>query len=129
MLSKFKRVSFALQLLRSTLLLGNDPLSLQLFSCFVALSSPSYLLILSDKETICKNVSKSFTDELLLYQSAIQDFKNELKERLTKRVQSIRPKSSDDFIDMSLRSESSRYALFRDIMAADEKDLSEEEAK
>lgn len=81
------------------------------------------------QEEICKTVSKQFTDELLLYQSAIQDFKNELKERLTKRVQSIRPKASEDFIDLSLRSESSRYALFREIMAADEKDLSEEDAK
>ena len=80
-------------------------------------------------DNICKNVSKSFTDQLLLYQSAIQDFKNELKERLTKKVQSIRPKSSEDFVDMSLRSESSRYALFREIMAAGEKDLSEEDAK
>jgi len=82
-----------------------------------------------DKENICKTVTRSFTDELLLYQSAIQDFKNELKERLTKRVQTIRPKASEDFIDLSLRSESSRYALFREIMAADEKDLSEEDAK
>lgn len=84
---------------------------------------------MGDKENICKNVSKSFTDELLMYQSAIQDFKNEAKERLTKKVQSIRPKASEDFVDMSLRSESSRFALFREIMAADETELSEEDAK
>ncbi|CAB9506415.1 SYNtaxin [Seminavis robusta] len=82
-----------------------------------------------DKENICKTVTRSFTDELLLYQSALQDFKNELKERLTKKIQSIRKGASEDFVDMSLRSESSRYALFRDIMAMDEKDLSEEAAK
>lgn len=64
-----------------------------------------------------------------MYQSAIQDFKNEAKERLTKKVQSIRPKASEDFVDMSLRSESSRFALFREIMAADETELSEEDAK
>lgn len=84
---------------------------------------------IGDKENICKTVTRSFTDELLLYQSAIQDFKNELKERLTKEVQNFRPKASEDFIDLSLRSESSRYALFREIMATDEQDLTEEQAK
>ena len=82
-----------------------------------------------DRDDICNKVTHSFTDELLLYQSAIQDFKNELKERLMKKIQSIRPDSSEEFVDLSLRSESSRYALFREIMAADEKDLSDEDAK
>ena len=65
----------------------------------------------------------------MLYQSAMQDFKNELKERLTKKVQTVRSDASEDYIDLSLRSESSRYALFREIMATDEKDLSEDDAK
>jgi hypothetical protein len=60
-----------------------------------------------DKENICKTVTRSFTDELLLYQSAMQDFKNELKESLTKKVQSIKSDASEDYIDLSFRSESS----------------------
>ena len=85
--------------------------------------------IYSDRESSCKTITRSFTDELLLYQSAVQDFKNDLKERLTKIIKSIKPKANDDFVDLSLRSESSKAALFREIMSADEKDLSEEKAK
>jgi hypothetical protein len=65
----------------------------------------------------------------LLYQSCIQDFKNELKERLTKQIQTLRPSASEELVDMSLRGDSSRQALFRDIMAMEEKDMSEEDAK
>lgn len=82
-----------------------------------------------ERDSLCRAITRSFTDDLLLYQSAGQDFKNDLKERLTKQIQSIRPKANDDFVDLSLRSESNKAALFRDIMATDEKDMSEEKAR
>lgn len=83
----------------------------------------------SERDSLCKKITGSFTDELLLYQSAVQDFKNELKERLTKQIQSIKPKTDDDFVDMSIRSESRKSALFREIMALGEEELSEEDAR
>jgi len=75
------------------------------------------------------DITRKFTDELLLYQSAMQDFKNELKERLTNKVKSIKPQATEDFMSLSIRSESTRFALFREIMKTDEKDLSEEDAR
>jgi len=82
-----------------------------------------------DRDNICKNLTRSFTDELLLYQSAGQDFNNELKERLMKTIKSINPKAEDDFVDRSMRGDSRKSALFRDIMSLDENDLSEKKAK
>ena len=92
----------------------------------IAVLSKMMEMSTSRQKIIAHNIANANTPG---YTRRELDFKNELKERLTKRIRGIKPAASEDFVDLSLRSESSRFALFREIMSMDEKDLSEQEAK
>mmetsp|Transcript_1724 Transcript_1724/g.4104 ORF Transcript_1724/g.4104 Transcript_1724/m.4104 type:complete len:323 (-) Transcript_1724:189-1157(-) len=75
------------------------------------------------RENLCNTLTRKFIDEMKLYQNAQQKYKSDIKKKVTRQVQIVKPDATDEEVDMVLRSEGGREALYREsILAGDVSD-------
>jgi t-SNARE complex subunit (syntaxin) len=72
----------------------------------------------SVRENLCNTLTRKFIDEMKAYQSAQQKYKTDIKKKVKRQVQIIKPDATDEDIDEVLRSEGGRDALYRQSILA-----------
>jgi t-SNARE complex subunit (syntaxin) len=72
----------------------------------------------SVRDNLCTTLTRKFIDEMKLYQSSQQKYKSDIKKKVKRQVQIIKPDATDEDIDEVLRSEGGRDALYRESILA-----------
>jgi t-SNARE complex subunit (syntaxin) len=72
----------------------------------------------SVRENLCNTLTRKFIDEMKEYQSSQQKYKTDIKKKVKRQVQIIKPDATDEDIDEVLRSEGGRDALYRESILA-----------
>lgn len=72
----------------------------------------------SIRENLCNTLTRKFIDEMKLYQNAQQKYKSDIKKKVTRQVQIVKPDATDEDVDMVMRSEGGREALYRESILA-----------
>jgi t-SNARE complex subunit (syntaxin) len=93
------------------------------FSFFIPFHSThsSYLTLYNSdrvRENLCTTLTRKFIDEMKAYQSAQQKYKTDIKNKVKRQVQIVKPDATDEDIDEVLRSEGGRDALYRERILA-----------
>jgi len=70
------------------------------------------------RENLCNTLTRKFIDEMKLYQNAQQKYKSDIKKKVARQVQIVKPDATDEDIDNVLRSEGGRDALYRETILA-----------
>ena len=70
------------------------------------------------RENLCNTLTRKFIDEMKLYQNAQQKYKSDIKKKVTRQVQIVKPDATDEDVDMVMRSEGGREALYRESILA-----------
>jgi t-SNARE complex subunit (syntaxin) len=70
------------------------------------------------RENLCNTLTRKFIDEMKAYQSAQQKYKTDIKNKVKRQVQIVKPDATDEDIDEVLRSEGGRDALYRERILA-----------
>ena len=75
-------------------------------------------LLSSVRENLCNTLTRKFIDEMKLYQNAQQKYKTDIKKKVARQVQIVKPDATDEEIDAVMRSEGGRDALYREQILA-----------
>jgi t-SNARE complex subunit (syntaxin) len=67
----------------------------------------------SVRENLCNTLTRKFIDEMKLYQASQQKYKTDIKKKVARQVQIVKPDATDEEIDEVMRSEGGRDALYR----------------
>lgn len=91
--------------------------------CFKLSDSLVYFLLFhaenpSVRENLCNTLTRKFIDEMKAYQNAQQKYKTDIKKKVARQVQIVKPDATDEEIDMVMRSEGGRDALYREQILA-----------
>lgn len=70
------------------------------------------------RENLCNTLTRKFIDEMKAYQTAQQKYKTDIKKKVKRQVQIIKPDATDEEIDDVMRSEGGRDALYRERILA-----------
>lgn len=70
------------------------------------------------RENLCNTLTRKFIDEMKEYQSAQQKYKTDIKNKVKRQVQIVKPDATDEDIDEVMRSEGGRDALYREQILA-----------
>lgn len=70
------------------------------------------------RENLCNTLTKKFIDEMKAYQNAQQKYKTDIKKKVARQVQIVKPDATDEDIDAVMRSEGGRDALYREQILA-----------
>ena len=65
------------------------------------------------RENLSNTLTRKFIDEMKLYQSAQQKYKTDIKNKVTRQVQIVKPDATDEEINMVMKSEGGREALYQ----------------
>ena len=65
------------------------------------------------RENLVNTLLRKFIDEMKRYQNAQQQYKTDVKKKVTRQVQMIKPDATDQEVDEIMRSEGGREALFQ----------------
>jgi t-SNARE complex subunit (syntaxin) len=76
------------------------------------------MVILSVRENLCNTLTRKFIDEMKAYQNAQQKYKTDIKKKVARQVQIVKPDATDEDIDAVMRSEGGRDALYREQILA-----------
>ncbi len=82
------------------------------------LTLSSCSLAISVRENLCNTLTRKFIDEMKLYQNAQQNYKNDIKKKVTRQVQIVKPDATDEEINAVMRSEGGRDALYKERILA-----------
>ena len=63
-------------------------------------------------------MTRKFVDEMKLYQAAQQKYKTDIKKKVTRQVQIVKPDATDEEVDAVLKSEGGRDALYKERILA-----------
>lgn len=74
--------------------------------------------IRSVRENLCNTLTRKFIDEMKTYQNAQQKYKTDIKKKVARQVQIVKPDATDEDIDAVMRSEGGRDALYREQILA-----------
>jgi t-SNARE complex subunit (syntaxin) len=72
----------------------------------------------SVRENLCNTLTRKFIDEMKAYQAAQQKYKTDIKKKVKRQVQIVKPDATDEEIDQVLRSEGGRDALYKESILA-----------
>ena len=72
----------------------------------------------SVRDNLCNTLTRKFIDEMKAYQSAQQKYKTDIKKKVARQVQIVKPDATDEDIDAVMRSEGGRDALYRERILA-----------
>lgn len=67
---------------------------------------------------MCNTLTRKFIDEMKSYQNSQQKYKTDVKKKVTRQVQIVKPDATDDEIDAVMRTEGGRDALYREQVLA-----------
>lgn len=70
------------------------------------------------RENLCNTLTRKFIDEMKLYQTAQQKYKNDIKKKVKRQVQIVQPDATEEDIDAILHSEGGREALYKEKILA-----------
>mmetsp|Transcript_46718 Transcript_46718/g.141551 ORF Transcript_46718/g.141551 Transcript_46718/m.141551 type:complete len:268 (-) Transcript_46718:195-998(-) len=70
------------------------------------------------RENLCNTLTRKFIDEMKLYQLSQQKYKTDIKNKVKRQVQIVKPDATDDEIDMVMKSEGGREALYKGAILA-----------
>jgi t-SNARE complex subunit (syntaxin) len=65
------------------------------------------------RQNLNTTITRKFVDEMKVYQSAQQDYKNAIKSKASRQIRSIQPDASDEQVEQVMRSEGGREALMK----------------
>jgi len=100
-----------------------DPIHLVLITSLLINTTYPYASRTRIRENLCNTLTRKFIDEMKLYQNAQQKYKSDIKKKVTRQVQIVKPDATDEEVDMVMRSEGGREALYREsILAGDVSD-------
>jgi t-SNARE complex subunit (syntaxin) len=63
-------------------------------------------------------LTKKFVDEMKIYQQSQQQYKNDIKKKVKRQVQVVKPDATDEDVDQVLKSEGGKDALLRQSILA-----------
>lgn len=66
------------------------------------------------KENLNNTLTRKFVDEMKAYQNAQQKYKGDIKKKVKRQVQIVKPNATDDEIDAVMKSEGGQEALYKD---------------
>jgi len=72
----------------------------------------------SIRENLCNTLTRKFIDEMKLYQEAQQKYKSDIKKKMKRQVQIVKPDATDAEIEQVMRDEGGRDKLFRETILA-----------
>lgn len=72
----------------------------------------------SVRDNLCNTLTRKFIDEMKAYQAAQQKYKTDIKKKVTRQVQIVKPDATDEEIDAVMRSEGGRDALYQETILA-----------
>lgn len=72
----------------------------------------------SVRENLCNTLTRKFIDEMKAYQAAQQKYKTDIKKKVTRQVQIVKPDATEEEIDAVMRSEGGRDALYQERILA-----------
>mmetsp|Transcript_9386 Transcript_9386/g.13057 ORF Transcript_9386/g.13057 Transcript_9386/m.13057 type:complete len:351 (-) Transcript_9386:81-1133(-) len=70
------------------------------------------------RENLCNTLTRKFIDEMKLYQNAQQKYKSDIKKKVTRQVQIVKPDATNEEIDMVMKSEGGKEALYKETILA-----------
>lgn len=70
------------------------------------------------RENMCNTLTRKFIDEMKLYQNSQQKYKSDIKKKVTRQVQIVKPDATDAEIDRVMKSEGGRDELYKDTILA-----------
>jgi len=70
------------------------------------------------RENLINTLTRKFIDEMKLYQSAQQKYKQDIKTKLTRQVKTIKPDATDEEVEAVMKSEGGRDALYKEQILA-----------
>lgn len=70
------------------------------------------------RENLCNTLTRKFIDEMKLYQGAQQKYKSDIKKKMKRQVQIVKPDATDKEIEQVMRDEGGRDKLFRETILA-----------
>lgn len=70
------------------------------------------------RENLCNTLTRKFIDEMKFYQNSQQKYKTDIKKKVARQVQIVKPDATDEDIDAVMRSEGGRDALYREQILA-----------
>jgi t-SNARE complex subunit (syntaxin) len=65
------------------------------------------------RQNLNTTITRKFVDEMKVYQSAQQDYKNAIKSKASRQIRSIQPTATDEQVEQVMRSEGGREALMK----------------
>jgi t-SNARE complex subunit (syntaxin) len=76
------------------------------------------ILKISVRTNLINTLTRKFIDEMKLYQSAQQKYKTDIKKKVKRQVQIVKPDATDEDIEEVMRSEGGRDALYKESILA-----------
>lgn len=70
------------------------------------------------RDNLCNTLTRKFIDEMKAYQNAQQKYKTDIKKKVARQVQIVKPDATEEDIDAVMRSEGGRDALYREQILA-----------
>jgi t-SNARE complex subunit (syntaxin) len=70
------------------------------------------------RENLCNTLTRKFIDEMKAYQASQQKYKTDIKKKVTRQVQIVKPDATEEEVDAVMRSEGGRDALYRERILA-----------
>jgi t-SNARE complex subunit (syntaxin) len=70
------------------------------------------------RENMNTTLTKKFVDEMKIYQQAQQQYKNDIKMKVKRQVQVVKPDATDEDVDQVMKSEGGKDALLRQSILA-----------
>jgi len=90
--------------------------SLILMRAYVSSRFPA--IIPRVRENLCNTLTRKFIDEMKAYQNSQQKYKTDIKKKVARQVQIVKPDATEEEIDAVMKSEGGRDALYREQILA-----------
>lgn len=65
------------------------------------------------RENLCNTLTRKFIDEMKAYQASQQKYKTDIKKKVTRQVQIVKPDATEEEVDEIMRSDGGRDALYK----------------
>lgn len=79
---------------------------------------PTTLYVPRVRENMNTTLTKKFVDEMKIYQQSQQQYKTDIKKKVKRQVQVVKPDATDEEVDAVMKSEGGRDALYKERILA-----------
>lgn len=70
------------------------------------------------RNNLCNTLTRKFVDEMKNYQDAQQNYKTDIQKKMKRQVQIVKPEATDEEVDLIMKSEGGRDALYKEQILA-----------